>query len=259
MWETVFFWIFAAGAVLSSLAVVLIPRNAIYNALALILDFFFLAGIYGLLSAHFLAVTQVLVYGGAIMVVFMFIIMLLNVKDANEGAIRIQVHHFLAVAAAFSFLGLVLGSLASLQSTPQDASQIAAEAAPGQPIVVQASSSVPGLYSSLNEAGLNQRYGEVIQSYAEEEWRPADGQHLPGSDRIYPKYREFDRSQKVVVPPALLPAPESHVADRDPDPFGTIEPLSILLVNRFVISFELTAILLLAAVIGAFIIAKKRL
>ena len=77
-WESLFFWIFACGAVASSVAVVAL-RNPLYSALALIMDFFFFAGLYGLLSAHLMAVAQVLVYAGAIMVLFLFIIMLLNI------------------------------------------------------------------------------------------------------------------------------------------------------------------------------------
>ena len=64
---------------------VIVYRNPLYSALALILDFFFFAGLYGLLSAHFMAITQVLVYAGAIMVLFLFIIMLLNLKDEELG------------------------------------------------------------------------------------------------------------------------------------------------------------------------------
>ena len=94
-WEPLFFWIFAVGALVSSVAVVLF-RNPLYSALSLIADFFCFAGLYVLLSAHFMAVTQVLVYGGAIMVLFVFIIMLLNLSDADLGPRRFSLHHILA-------------------------------------------------------------------------------------------------------------------------------------------------------------------
>jgi NADH-quinone oxidoreductase subunit J len=67
----------AALAVGSGLAVILI-RNPIYCALSLIVNFFLLAVMYLLLRAEFLAAIQVIVYAGAIMVLFIFVIMLLN-------------------------------------------------------------------------------------------------------------------------------------------------------------------------------------
>ena len=72
----------------------------------------------------------------------------------------------------------------------------------------------------------------------------------------------------MVLPPALVESETEGVDDLNTrlsdkrgggSLFGTVQPISILLVNRFVIPFELTAILLLAAIVGAVIIAKKRL
>jgi NADH-quinone oxidoreductase subunit J len=83
MLEWVFFGLLAGGAVLTSLMVVL-PRsgsNPLYGALWLVLSLGFLAGIFVLLLAHLLAVLQILVYAGAIMVLFIFVIMLLNLSQ----------------------------------------------------------------------------------------------------------------------------------------------------------------------------------
>ncbi len=77
------FWIFAVIAVLSALAVVTV-RNLFRAALFLVLSFFAVAGIYGSLSADFLAVAQVLVYMGAISVLIIFGVMLTkNVQHGN--------------------------------------------------------------------------------------------------------------------------------------------------------------------------------
>lgn len=73
----VFFYLFAAVAILCSLMVVF-KRNPVANAFSLVLVFFAFAGIYALLDAHLIAALQVLVYAGAIMVLFIFVIMLLN-------------------------------------------------------------------------------------------------------------------------------------------------------------------------------------
>ena len=82
--EAIFFYIFAIGAVLGSLGV-LTCKQPINSAISLVVSFFFLAGIYILLNAQFMAVLQILVYAGAIMVLFMFVLMLLNLRDDELG------------------------------------------------------------------------------------------------------------------------------------------------------------------------------
>jgi NADH-quinone oxidoreductase subunit J len=79
------FYAFAAVTVLGSLFVI-VQRNPIYSVLALIAAFFGLAGLYVLLEAPFVAVVQIIIYAGAIMVLFLFTVMLLNVprEDAAE-------------------------------------------------------------------------------------------------------------------------------------------------------------------------------
>jgi NADH-quinone oxidoreductase subunit J len=72
------FYIFAAIAVLASLLVVG-QRNPMYSVMLLIVSFGALAGLYVLLDAPFTAVTQIIIYAGAIMVLFLFVVMLLNV------------------------------------------------------------------------------------------------------------------------------------------------------------------------------------
>ena len=88
MTETVFFWIFAVATVLFSGQVVL-RRNPVNAAMSLVASFFFLAGIYVLLGAHLIAILQVMVYAGAVMVLFVFVIMLLNLKEEELGHERL--------------------------------------------------------------------------------------------------------------------------------------------------------------------------
>jgi NADH-quinone oxidoreductase subunit J len=80
--EQVLFWVFAVATVIGAGGVIL-ARNAIASAMSLVATFFFLAGIYVLLWAHTIAALQVLVYAGAIMVLFLFVIMLLSLSDAG--------------------------------------------------------------------------------------------------------------------------------------------------------------------------------
>ena len=77
--ELILFYIFAGLAVATALGVVAF-KNPISSAFALVVSFFAIAALYAMLNAHFLAVIQILVYAGAIMVLFIFVIMLLNLQ-----------------------------------------------------------------------------------------------------------------------------------------------------------------------------------
>lgn len=74
------FVIFAVLAVGSVLAMI-ISKNQAYNALFLVLSFASLGGLFGLLGAPFMAVVQIIIYAGAIMVLFIFVIMMVNLRE----------------------------------------------------------------------------------------------------------------------------------------------------------------------------------
>jgi NADH-quinone oxidoreductase subunit J len=97
--EMVVFWIFAVPLILSAIGVV-VARNPVNAAISLVAAFFFLAGIYILLTAHLLAFLQVLVYAGAIMVLFLFVIMLLTTGDDDFGRSRMKVMQLGGMAGA---------------------------------------------------------------------------------------------------------------------------------------------------------------
>lgn len=82
--ETLVFYLFGGLALVSAMFVIFL-RKPVHNAVALIFTFFCVAGLYLLLEAEFLAIIQVLVYAGAIMVLFLFVIMLLNLE---RGAVN---------------------------------------------------------------------------------------------------------------------------------------------------------------------------
>src|SRR5215218_9913977 len=84
---TVLFLYFAACAAGSALAMVT-RRNPVACAMWLIGTFFSVAAIYTLLGAYFIGIIQILVYAGAIMVLFLFVIMLLNLGNDYEADIR---------------------------------------------------------------------------------------------------------------------------------------------------------------------------
>ncbi len=101
--ELIIFYIFSTILVGSALAVITV-RNPIYAALFLVLAFFTCAGVWLLLEAEFLAITLVLVYVGAVMVLFLFVVMMLDINLAplKEGFIR-----FLPVGVAVGVIILI--------------------------------------------------------------------------------------------------------------------------------------------------------
>ncbi|MDO8588357.1 MAG: NADH-quinone oxidoreductase subunit J [Armatimonadota bacterium] len=84
MGELIAFVVLGAIAVAAGIAVVVV-RNPVHSALFLVVNFFCLAVLFLVLSAEFVAALQVLVYAGAIMVLFLFVIMLLNVAGVFES------------------------------------------------------------------------------------------------------------------------------------------------------------------------------
>jgi NADH-quinone oxidoreductase subunit J len=99
--EFAIFFFFAAVAVIFALVVVLHP-NPVVGALSLVASFFALAVMYVLLEAPFLAALQVIVYAGAIMVLFLFVIMLLNLGHMKEEMTR-PIQQFLGYTGSAAF------------------------------------------------------------------------------------------------------------------------------------------------------------
>ena len=101
LFHAIIFYVFG-GLALGGAIVVVAQRNPTYSAFALIVTLVSLAGVFGLLGSPFIAVLQIVVYAGAIMVLFLFVLMLLAVKreapPAGEGPI-------------FKLVALALGAL----------------------------------------------------------------------------------------------------------------------------------------------------
>ncbi len=166
--ESILFIVFAAVGLTSALLLVT-RRNPIISALYLILNFFALAGLYLTLHAQFIAVIQILVYAGAIMVLFVFVIMLLNLRD--ERSLREGLSWKKVFAAGLSF-GLLMEVIYILMSSA----------------------------SGMTE-------------------------QLPANATV----------------------------------IGTVEGIGARLFTRFLFPFEVTSVLLTAAIVGAILLAKKKL
>ena len=168
--ELIVFFILAAVGVLSGILMITRP-NPVNSALFLILNFMALAGLYITLHAQFVAIIQILVYAGAIMVLVLFVIMLLNLEDEEPLREQMSKRHYGSLLVAL--LALVL--------------------------IVQV---------------IGWKSGGTLEAMRE----------------------------------------QSPLALR----IGTVEHIGSVLFTEHVYPFELTSILLLAAIIGAIVMAKKR-
>ena len=173
------FWIFFAGAVVSA-AMCVLRRNPVGAAMWLVATMFSLAGIFVILDAPFLAAIQVLVYAGAVMVLFVFVIMLLNL-DITTTDLRGS----LSIGGAVAVTGLLAVELGALWAyTPERLAQ---------------------------------------------EFLPAGGAAFPGA-----------------IPAG---AASSNIV------LDVARPLF----DAYLVPFEATSVLLLAAVVGAVVLAKRRI
>ena len=190
--EFIIFNIVAAVSIAAAIMMVL-QRNAMYSALFLVLTFFCFAVFYVLLGAYFLAVVQVAVYAGAIMVLMLFVLMLLNVAHPEAHDRRLA---FLRPFAIFAGIVLVieLAVAVSHGATPTTA----APAASGT---------------------------------------------------------------TAVATTTVRPLPTATVADYAPAgavQVGHTQLLASVLFTRYLFPFEVTSILLLGAILGAAVLARKR-
>jgi NADH-quinone oxidoreductase subunit J len=114
---------FFAGIVILSAAMTISRRNPVASALWLISTFFGLAAIYTLLGAFFIGIIQILVYAGAIMILFLFVIMLLNLGNDFEPDFRSTVWKATAAGSSLVLLALLARMVAGPQ-TPLEASGV---------------------------------------------------------------------------------------------------------------------------------------
>lgn len=172
----ILFYIFAAITLISALLMVLSP-NAVNSAICMIVSFVGTAAIFVLLEAYFLAVIQILVYAGAVMVLFLFIIMLLDVEKDGSNYLKEKMTLF------GSFMGFAL-------------------------LVIL-----------------------IVSAFA-------GGQYLPET--------------------ALLPVELNPTGDNNGIPFTTSpKSFGYSLFTKYMLPFQVTGFLLLAAMIGVIVVSKK--
>lgn len=110
-----FFGYFAGTIIITSILVVAL-RNPVYSALSLLIMFFHVAGLYVTLHAEFLAAVQVIVYAGAILVLYLFVVMLLNVKRDDRYHSQWRIAAFVCVPLSIEFLVLLSNGVGAAHS-----------------------------------------------------------------------------------------------------------------------------------------------
>ena len=155
--ELVVFAVVGAVSLGSAVSVVLL-RNAVHAALMLVVNFFTIAVFYAVLEAQFLAAVQIIVYAGAIMVLFLFVIMLLGVDRPSErrGPQRVALQRPAAVVCGLAlFVALGAGVAGPYLSSASGCPPAGAEPATRGPTACR------GL-ASANEAGNVQGIGRLL-------------------------------------------------------------------------------------------------
>ena len=111
------FYFLSFLAIMSAIMVVL-SKNPVYSVLYLIITFFCIAGHYTLMNAQFLAIVHIIVYAGAIMVLFLYVIMLLNLNKESEPH-KSNILKFAATICAGLIMLVLIGSLKGTENMLQ--------------------------------------------------------------------------------------------------------------------------------------------
>jgi len=118
----ILFYVFGGLSVISALAVVLNTRNTVAAAMSLVVTMVSLGAVYVLLEAYLVAVLQIMVYGGAIVVLFLFVVMFLNLRHDDFPPLRLRLAKvggaLLSLAALSEFVRVVMGKLPAPPAAP---------------------------------------------------------------------------------------------------------------------------------------------
>ena len=128
---------FFAAVVVGAAINVLVQRHVLYSALSLILMLTAMSVLFILLRADFLAVINVIVYAGAIMVLFIFVIMLLNLPQDEDGADRLRWLKFLGIPLGLFFLFLVGATVWNVEPASAQVQLVGSPQAIGQSLFTE--------------------------------------------------------------------------------------------------------------------------
>jgi NADH-quinone oxidoreductase subunit J len=112
--DAILFWILSLLIIVSALTVILIS-NPIYSALSLVMTMVGIAAVFVTLQAYFLAGVQLIVYTGAVMVLFVMVLMLFDLKHELEAFSRGKISGFLKIASVGILAGLLVGGVSMVK------------------------------------------------------------------------------------------------------------------------------------------------
>jgi len=204
--------IFGLVAICSAICVIAF-KNPIHSALALILTFFSQAGLFIALGAHFVAAVQVIVYAGAIMVLFLFVIMLLNLGSLQDTA-RQNI-------SAIKIFVLVLAVLLAIEGV------------------------TVARYVDQNGGVIKKQSTDVIIQRLKDDFKMSDEDIKHSVEELYGKGTSVSNLTSVQVTGLV------H------GEMGKTERIGTLLFSKFVLPFEVTSFILIAALIGVISIVNR--
>jgi NADH-quinone oxidoreductase subunit J len=130
--ETFAFFFLATVIVICAILVVAF-RNPVYSVISLLVMFFHIAALFVSLHAEFLAAVQIIVYAGAILVLYLFVVMLLNLKYDDSYQRQVWIGVGLGAVALAEIIYLVISAGVGRSPLPPDATQVAAAAQTAAP------------------------------------------------------------------------------------------------------------------------------
>lgn len=235
----VIFILFGALMLISSVGVIY-SRNQVNAAMSLVATFFFLAAEYVLLYAHTLAVLQILVYAGAIVVLFLFVIMLLSLTDPEPQPFVFTPMRLLSVVAV-----AVLAATAVRASSDNGVHAKVTHINQNEGGATVEFSNTPFTASPYALGAL----GEVVT---------AAGVSIPVMS-----VATGDSPRHTVQSASALHEGDEvtlrwNLTRLDPR-YGTVREMGQLLFSRYLLPFEVTSLLLLVAIVGAVVVAKGKI
>lgn len=241
-------FILLAGLMIGFSIGVVASLNQVYAAMNLVGTFFCMAAIYALLSAHTLAVLQVLVYAGAIVVLFLFVIMLLSMEDEPRRPF-LQSISPMRVLAVLVGLGVAVALIGvSLQPLETTVTNVRSEG--GRTLATFASS--PFRQSAYADMTTDHSVLGTGRS-AETQFEVVDVgmQETPEHViQVTSGTKGLQRGDKVWLTPGVAVVKPAY---------GTISELGQLMYSRYLLPFEVTSLLLLVAIVGAVVVAKGKI
>ncbi|MGE5839231.1 MAG: NADH-quinone oxidoreductase subunit J [Deltaproteobacteria bacterium] len=279
------FFVTAAATVASALMVV-IHRNPVINALYLVLCFFGVAVLYVLLESHFLAALQVLLYAGAVLVLFLMIVMLIRLDQEQILKVKPKPGKALAVAVALGVVLVMIGAAHSLTSpSVQRGASLLQREQPGQlaaflldlgerPLGIGVAPQ-KGPLSESDKIRLSRQALAALarpEAMAKADWpepframAPAKiealrkallsalgGQWTLAQLSAPAEFKELKRADILAFIRTAIKARLNQLEE-----FGTTASVGRNLFSRYLLPFEAASILLLAAIVGVLFLARR--